>query len=130
MRRYRLWHLGLALIVGAAGGAAFGLHRGRWEAHRYMAAGGPPTARMVERFGRRLHLTEDQKQKLAPILDRAKQRMVVLHGDTAPRVEAIRRESAAAIERILTPDQVAPFRAMQKKWDDRRKAWDAPAPVH
>lgn len=120
MKQFGWLHLILALAVGLAAGVAIGLHMPRW-AFMHMHRGGNPTARMVEKFSRDLKLDAAQREKLTAILERTHKRVMDLRKGVGPRFEAIRRETSAEIAKILTPEQAARFREMEKKWDARHR---------
>jgi Spy/CpxP family protein refolding chaperone len=108
MRRY-LPAFGLGLLVGVA----IGVHL--WRCNPFHHKGGNPTTRIVERFGRDLKLAPEQKAKLAVILDRTHNRMLALKTKSSAEFQALQKETATAIEKILTKEQQVLFAAMEKK---------------
>jgi len=118
MKGFGWKHIILALLVGIIAGFALCLHVPR---HRLMPwkHGGDPNTRLVERFSRGLNLTADQRTKLVTILERSRKRLDSLRGEIGPKFEAIRRETNTAIEKILTPEQVARFRQLHRKFEQR-----------
>lgn len=118
-RRFGTGHLIWALVAGLAGGTAIGLHLHRW-CRSWMGGGGDPTARMVERFSRDLKLDAGQKAKLTVILEDTHHRFTELRGEVHPKFAAIRARTDAAIEKILTPEQVVTYRGLRKRNDERR----------
>jgi len=103
MRSYGLRHLVFALILGLAGGAAIGMHAHRWiEARRHSGAMIP---RIVNRLGRKLALTDEQKSKLTVILTGTHARLEALRADARRMEDAAFSASAAQIEKILTPER-------------------------
>jgi len=108
-RRY-LPAFGLGLLVGVA----IGVHLWRWDPFHH-PKGGDPTPRIVERFSRDLKLTPEQKTRLTAILEKTRGKMQALQGKSCADFQAIQKETAAAIEKILTPEQRPVFVKMEKK---------------
>jgi len=124
MKTFGYRHLALALIAGLAGGAALGMHAHHWlGGHMHSGA---MTPRIVDRLGRKLDLSVEQRQKLTVILDATHARLEALHADTRKKFDAAFDQSAVEIEKILTPAQVVTFKALHAKWEARRKQWGPP----
>jgi Spy/CpxP family protein refolding chaperone len=120
MRRFGYRHLALALLAGLAGGAALGMHGHRWLERRMHS--GDMTPRIVNRLGRELALTDEERQKLTVILTKTHVRLETLHAEARTKFDGALAQSAAEIEKILTPEQAAKFKVLRAKWEARRKA--------
>jgi len=107
-RRY-LPAFGLGLLVGVA----IGVHL--WRCNPFHHQGGNPTTRIVERFARDLKLAPEQKVKLAAILDKTHNKMQAMKAKSCADFQAIQKETATAIEKILTKEQLPVFIGMEKK---------------
>ena len=70
-------------------------------------------------FSRDLKLSADQRTKLTAILERTHKRIEALRNEAGPKFEAIRKDTAREIEKILTPGQLPLFRQHEKKWEAR-----------
>ena len=108
--RRNLPAFGLGLLVGIA----IGVHLWRCNPFHH-PRGGNPTSRIVERFSRDLKLTPDQKTRLAAILEKTHDKMTALQAKSGADFQAIQKETATAIEKILTKDQLPVFIKMEKK---------------
>lgn len=128
MNRFGQRHLIWTFILGLAGGTALGLNLHRW-CRPWGHGRGDPTPRLVERFGRQLTLAPEQKRQLTVILEGTHRRFTALRGDVHPKFEAIRRETDAAIEKILTPEQVTRYRELRRKRDAHRARLHRPPPL-
>lgn len=121
MRAFGYRHLVFALVAGLAGGAAIGMHAHRWLGARTHS--GDMTPRIVDRLGRKLDLSAEQRQKLAVILTGTHVRLEALRAETRKKFDAAYSRSAAEIENLLTPEQTVKFKALREKWEARRKQW-------
>jgi len=108
---WRRWVL--PFIVGLLVGLAVGVHL--WRCNPFRGHHEPKPGRLVEKFSRQLGLSPEQKEKLAAILEKGHGRMKDLHEKTAPHFEAIQKDTAIAIEKILTPEQLEKFRKIERK---------------
>lgn len=119
MRTFGARHLVLVFVVGLVAGLALGLHYSRWNFTR-PGPGARSEAKFVEKFGRDLDLTADQKKKLEAILAKKQRELKSVRDAVDPKLGRIRRETTAEIERILTPEQVKLFRKHQRRFDRKR----------
>lgn len=108
-RRY-LPAFGLGLLVGIA----IGVHQWRWNPFHHHRGGNPAT-RIIERFSRDLNLTPEQKVKLAVILEKTHDKMQAVKAESCADFQALQKETATAIEKILTREQLPIFIGMEKK---------------
>lgn len=126
MRSYGVRHLCFALLVGLAGGAAIGMHAHRWlEARRHSVAMIP---RIVDRLGRTLALTADQKTNITAILTRTHDRLEAVRADARRKVDAAFDASADDIEKLLTPEQAVKYKELRARMEARRKQRSSPPP--
>ncbi|MCC6232885.1 MAG: hypothetical protein IT580_09595 [Verrucomicrobiales bacterium] len=112
-----------ALMVSSAWlGAALAL---RWQNRALTASGNVVPARglleRVDRMQQALGLTQEQRQRLAPALERARADVRTLAGDSARRALEIRRSLRAEIDPLLTPAQRARANrlAPATRWSER-----------
>jgi Spy/CpxP family protein refolding chaperone len=75
----------------------------------------------LEEMSKQLNLSDDQKNKLKPILQDEQQQMQAIHNDTSlshdekkAKAKEIRESHTSQINEVLTPDQ-------QKKWEEMKK---------
>ena len=106
---------GLGLLVGAA----IGVHL--WRCNPFHHPKGDPTQRIVERFSRDLQLSPEQKTRLTAILEKTHTRMETLRTKSAADFQSLQKETATAIEKILTKEQLPVFIKMEKKHIARMK---------
>jgi Spy/CpxP family protein refolding chaperone len=92
----------------------------------------PPGDKQMERhwldhLTRRLHLTENQRAKIGPILEGASQQIRGVHREEVDRVGHIFDDVDARISTLLTPDQQSEFQKLkQERQDDfarHRRSW-------
>jgi Spy/CpxP family protein refolding chaperone len=103
----------IALYVGVvfASGAVLGVFGQRlYTATAVSAAKTPPTPeqvrkRNIDEARERVHLTDDQVQKMDLILDETLVRYRQLNAKEQPEIDAIRRDQTDRINAILSPDQ-------------------------
>ena len=113
----------LALAVACCGTALF-------AQDSMSQAGGPPQGQRMQmspdqrlqHMTKMLNLTDDQQQKIKPILENQASQMQALHQDTTmsrqdkmAKMMQIRQSSNDQIKAILTPDQQAKFAQMQDR---------------
>jgi len=86
--------------------------------------------RLMKKFNRELKLSEDQARQVDQIFRASREKMQVLHKETFPRFDALRKETQTAIRALLTPEQQAKFDVMHEKWEKRkfRKHFGMPPP--
>ena len=125
------WHqIVISLLVGFAIGTAFGQWHAKEHFHEHWKKGSM-RQHMLERFNRKLHLTEDQKQQVSKIFDAKHPQMVALQAEMKPKFEALRNSTQVEIRKVLNPDQQAKFDEMnsekEKHWKDHdRGGFDGP----
>lgn len=90
--------------------------------------GMPDPQQRVDMLGKRLDLTDDQKQKLLPIFTDEQQQMKSLMGDSSlsqqdrkGKMRSIREDSDQKVSGILTDDQKQKYAKMQEKMRGRMK---------
>lgn len=109
--RRRLWigsFVAVVFVLGMAAGA--GLTRVMRFGHRPPPP--PPSpAMMADRLTRDLSLTPEQRTQLEVVLRQGAERLERFHAQTGDAYATLRRELDADIERLLTPEQQAKFRA-------------------
>ena len=84
----------------------------------------PPAALWMERLARieRLpSLTPEQRERLAPILERTRTEMRSVASQAAERSTEIRRRLHSDIASVLTPAQRAEF---ERRWNNRPRFWE------
>lgn len=117
LTRSRLWFAAFVLVVfvmGLAAGMAidrftrFGAPQPPFA--RGPLGGRPPSAAfLVDRVGRDLDLTADQRQQLGAVLQRNRERMQAFQATTREEFVNLRRQLDAEIRAILTPEQREKF---------------------
>jgi Spy/CpxP family protein refolding chaperone len=116
----------LLLLVTFAAGAVTGIAIDRrmvatqsaelsGEMHRDRRDRGRQTT--IERFADELGLTEEQRERIAPILVDTRSRMSELFDRVRPEYDTVVDSARARIEAILTPEQVEMYRQLL---DERR----------
>ena len=79
----------------------------------------------IERFADELGLTEEQRARIDPILEDAREGMTELFEPVWPAYYALLDSARARIEAVLTPEQVAEYRALlEREYGDRDRRWD------
>ena len=120
----------IAFLLGAAvtalGTHACPFYRRPWERGKHFQE------RMLERFDAKLHLTPDQKERLALILEQKRGKIDALRSEVRPKFEEIRKTTRVEIRQILTPEQKTKFDAMSAEWEARaekfRNRWEGGKP--
>lgn len=112
-------------LLGLVAGAALGSWGQRALFRRFQRRG-PDPARVLERLTRELRLDEDQRDRVAEIMDRRRPELQALKRDAKARFDAIREESDAEIRAILRPGQREAFDRMTARWRERLRARDVP----
>lgn len=69
----------------------------------------------LEELSHRLELSAEQKEALAKILERSRQRFVELRAEFKPKVKAIKEQTRAEILQILNDEQKAEFQQLIEK---------------
>lgn len=92
------------------------------EDHRKDRRGGGTT---IERFADELGLTQQQRDRIDPILEDAREGMSELFEPVRPAYRALVDSTRARIEAVLTPEQVTQYRSLLEREygdrDDRRR---------
>ncbi len=76
---------------------------------------------MLEEFGRRLDLTEEQSRQIEAILEEKRKKISALRAEIRPRFDEIRRAVREDIRTVLKPRQIEEFDAIQDEWEERRR---------
>ncbi|MGH9431200.1 MAG: Spy/CpxP family protein refolding chaperone [Terriglobia bacterium] len=135
--RKTLSHLAIALTLalsalcfanpGAAFQAPAGQEAGPANGHRRGMQG---PERQLARLTRQLNLTQDQRDKIKPVLQDQHKQMMALRQDTSLSREQrrakfmeLRKSTRQQIQANLTPDQVTKFQQMEQRREQRMKAW-------
>lgn len=76
----------------------------------------------LQHLTRQLNLTDDQQQKIKPVLEQEQQQMQTLHQDTSmsqqdrwSKMQQIRQTTNDQIKAVLNPDQQKKFEEMQNR---------------
>jgi len=108
---------------GPGGGQQMGMHGGH-----HMRMHGPK--RHLAFLTHQLNLTQDQQNKIKPILENQHKQMRALRDDTSLSREQkrakfmeLRKNTIQQIQSNLTPDQVTKFQQMRERHEQRMKAW-------
>lgn len=118
--------MAVLLLVTFAAGAATGIAIDRWmvatqsaelsgEMQRDRRDRGRQTT--IERFADELGLTEEQRERIAPILVDTRSSMSELFDRVRPEYDMVVDSARARIEAVLTPEQVEMYRQLL---DERR----------
>ena len=78
----------------------------------------------LEHLSKDLNLTDDQKTKVQPIIDKTKPQMAAIHKEAMEKMHALMESTGAQIRPLLTPEQQQKFDAMKKAHEDMRKAME------
>ena len=123
------WHqVAISLLIGFAAGAAFGQWHARENFHGHWKHGSM-REHMLKRFSSELDLTPEQRTQAAALFDAKHPQMLALQAEMKPKFEALRNSTQDDIRKILTPDQLPKFDAMnakmQERWKDREKFFNS-----
>ena len=117
----RAWQqIAIAFALGGCAGVAVTwscaprMFRHRWGSGQFQQ-------RLLNQFSSKLHLTPEQRTRVAAILDAKRQKIDVLRAEIRPRFEDIRTSTSAEIRQVLTPEQQRTFDAMEADWGARMK---------
>jgi Spy/CpxP family protein refolding chaperone len=111
---YFILTLLLGVVVGGAGVFFYAWYSGHWP-HR------PDRQRLARRLTRELNLNATQVQQLTQILDETSKKFDDLRKQLDPQFDAVRKESQDRVRQILTPEQLAKFNEMVRRFEERRK---------
>lgn len=120
------WRLTLGLVIVFLAGLAIGLFAGAFHARRvFVARHGPLMAgHMREHLRHELHLSPDQFEKIAPMIDRSAEQLEEIRRVTSGRVEETMDESRREIAPLLTAEQRERLERMREKQRRRHLAQD------
>jgi Spy/CpxP family protein refolding chaperone len=104
----------LGILVGGAGVLFYGWYSGHWP-HR------PDRQRLVRHLTRELNLNETQVNQLTQIMDETSKKFDDLRKQLDPQFDAVRKESQDRVRQILTPEQLAKFNEMVRRFEERRR---------
>ena len=110
----------IMLLIGFAGGAVFGQWYARENFRNHWKKGGVKEF-MMDAFSKQLHLSEEQKIKVAAIFDDKHPQMVALQAEMQPKFQAIHNAAQMEIRAILNPDQMGKFDEMNAKMEEHWK---------
>jgi hypothetical protein len=126
----------IALYVGLvfACGGVVGFFANRLYASGYRfiapttasAAKNPPTPEefrkwLVGQYQTRLHLNDDQMQKLNIILDESQAQVIAIHGQMDPQLDAVRQNQITRMKLMLNADQQAEYDKWRQERADKQK---------
>jgi len=111
----------ISLLVGFAVGVGYSQWHASEHFHGHWKKKGSMRQHMLERFDRKLHLTEDQKKQVGVIFDAKQPQMLALQAETRPKFEALRNSTQAEVRKILDPNQQKKFDDMNAKMEERWK---------
>src|SRR5690242_15512388 len=111
-----------ALLIFLAG-AVTGTLLAPWFGRTFMR---PPQPRdlafhMLDRLQTGLHLTDEQKAKIKPIIEATGTDMETIHRETAARVHQRISQTNEQISALLTPEQKVEFNKMEEEHRKRMK---------
>ncbi len=116
------------VVVSLLIGFALGMIFGQWQAHESVRSRwkhGSMQQHMLEKFNKELHLTADQKTKVAAIFEAKRPKMLALQAEMQPKFEALRKSTQAEVREVLDPGQQKKFDVMNAKmterWQERSK---------
>ncbi len=115
----KFWKVGIALLVVLL----LGLSSSRILFRRHFFEHANPDRhyeKILNRFNSKLHLSPDQKTKVAATLDQSRQRIKALRAELRPKFDEIRDSANAEIRSVLNPDQQMKFDEMQAEWKARK----------
>lgn len=69
----------------------------------------------IERFADELGLTEEQRERIAPVLEHTRQRMRDVFEQVRPEYDRVVDSARAQIEAVLTPEQAEMYRQLLER---------------
>jgi hypothetical protein len=105
------------LVVGVAGDRVYLIHQGRIFPSR--SAAKSMTKRLIDRLDRELHFDAQQRARVETIVEGHRQRIDALWSSVRPAVGKEINATNAEIEKILTPEQLPKFKALQLRMHNR-----------
>lgn len=112
----------IALILGAVIGAV-GIQLRDYGCLMSAPHKGEMRQHMIKKMERELKLDAGQKEKLEAIFKIMQPRMQALRDEMRPKFQAMRAETREEIRKILKPEQLEEFEALNKKMDARWKKY-------
>jgi len=111
------WRIAVLLVIVFLAGVATGFFGGaRHARHVFIGRHGAHFGeRMQHHMKRRLDLTPEQSEKIAPILERMSTQLAEIRNDTGRRVAETMSQSHREMAPILTPEQQAKLEKMKKR---------------
>src|SRR3989338_1759696 len=117
----------VSFLIGLLAGAALyklsayycGFHchgKWGWGMHREFKTG-----KMLEKYTKKLNLTDDQKQKIEKILNDNFQQFKELKSKARPQFEELKSKTHLEIKKILSPEQTVKFEKMIEERKKKRK---------
>lgn len=105
----------LGVIVGGAGVFFYGWHWGHWPRHSERQG-------FVALLAQELNLSDAQVTQLKQIMAESRGKYDAVRERVEPEFDAIRKETDNRIRQILTPEQLAKFNEMTRRFEERRRA--------
>jgi hypothetical protein len=131
MRRSNL-SLALSLVLVFASGVVVGTLGYRYYSLNTVSANARPPRTpddyrnaYIKEMNTRLHLTAEQSQKLAGVLDETRTQFRELREKHRPEFKAVQDAQTEKISAMLTPEQQAEYVRMRAERDAKRKADEA-----
>jgi len=109
------------LIVMYGLGAASGIAWQRYRFHRFPNRHAMFADRRLKRLTSQLHLTTEQETEMRDIFQKAHERAVQVNEEVSWDLGDIHKDTVKAIQKILTPAQLAEFEKLHQKFHDRHK---------
>jgi Spy/CpxP family protein refolding chaperone len=109
----------LAVMYGL--GAASGIAWQRYRFHRFPNAHMMFADRRLKRLKSQLNLTTDQEVAMRDIFQKAHERAMQVNEEVSWDLADIHKDTVNAIEKILTPVQLAKFEKLHQKFHDQHK---------
>lgn len=128
MTRSLKWGLIVGVLMVFAAGIATGMFLGARKAHDVMTSRheGRMGEHMRERLTRRLQLTPEQLEKVAPIIDETGKRLHEIRVESGRRVAETMRESHTAMAPHLTAEQRDKLERMKMRHKRMRRGRGMP----
>jgi protein CpxP len=114
--------LGFAVLVFLASSVTTRAQDAQESKAQAQTEAGPHHGQQLERLGKELNLTDDQKAKVKPILDEQTKQMHATQEDTSltqeqkrDKMKQIHQTTHSQINEILTPEQQKKFAALREQ---------------
>ncbi|MBU2489197.1 MAG: hypothetical protein KKA60_07390 [Proteobacteria bacterium] len=126
MKKWKLFAgLGLIFLLGASAGALGAAVWMDWDHPRHRFEKKTPEERalyILEKLSKRLDLTGDQKQAIAPIVERKERETWELYRFHRRAVRGLLEQGFVAIQKELTPPQIEKLLELQRKMEKRDRS--------